>query len=320
MKKFLVGILSALMLVGIGASPVKANAPVELVGTYTYDFSTYDNGMNGLWAKDNFHSTVKIYQLPKDNDYDYKVVREDTGTFEVISGAKTPGGDGETVVGDGTKGTIIGGETVYVNGSLKEVTSPVGPKDWTTDERSGDWYDLENLEKIGSVPYYEPFFNSENARGSFIADDWGWTYMTCNNGTWIDNAETESAYPEGDVMGDITGAYVPCAQPVVVSQPLSQAGAPVCSAFAPAMIQHAIAKRINATNSVVSYWPTVTGGQVNIRFREEGAKDWQHALRDFPNLGVAPIGFLKENVKYEYQITNGHGCAQSNWSPVFRSL
>ncbi len=313
MKKFLVGILSVLMLVGIGVSPVKAEISYPI--NTTHDFITLDGGMQGnVWAVDTFHNNLVITQ---EGENTWRVVSTDEGTFESISGAKSPGGEEGTLIGDGTRGTISGGITVLIYAdNLKTWGSQTEPEDLR-----GTWTNYFQR-------YYGRFFeNIHVVDGDYYSggtfENWDWTYTTCNNGKWVDNENTETLYQEegpNETMGDITGAYVPCAQPVVVPQPLSQAGAPVCSAFSPAMIQHAIAKRINATNSVVSYWPTVTGGQVNIRYREEGAKDWQHALRDFPNLGVAPIGFLKENVKYEYQITNGHGCAQSNWSPVFRSL
>lgn len=299
MKKFLVGILSALILVTFGVSPAKAISPV----TTTYDFVTTDNGMQGQWATDNFHSNLSITHLGEGT---WRVVRTDGGTFEVLPGAVSPGGVEGTLVGDGTKGTISGGVTVLIYADEL--------KDWEDQESPEDLRDYEG-------GYFEKYFHrffEDISGGEF--ESWGWTYTTCNNGTWVDNEDTESAYPEGTAMGDITGAYVPCAEPLSVPQPLSQAGAPVCSAFAPVTIQHATALRTNSTNSVVSYWPTVVGGEVNIRYREVGATAWQHALRNYPNFGVAPIGFLKENVKYEYQITNGHGCAQSTWSPVFKSL
>jgi hypothetical protein len=104
----------------------------------------------------------------------------------------------------------------------------------------------------------------------------------------------------------------------VVSAPLSGAGWS-CDGISPLMITHATAKRIG-TNAIVMYWPTVTAGEVSIRYRELGATEWQNALRNYPNIGIAPIGFLKSGAKYEYQIVNGFGCAQSPWSPVFRSF
>lgn len=92
-----------------------------------------------------------------------------------------------------------------------------------------------------------------------------------------------------------------------------------CDGIAPATIEHAFATRIGS-NTLVAYWPTVVGGQVNVRFREVGQTEWKHALRDFPNFGLAPIGFLKEGIKYDYQMTNGNGCNQSAWSKVFAGL
>lgn len=112
----------------------------------------------------------------------------------------------------------------------------------------------------------------------------------------------------------------PVTAPVIATQSgFTPAGAPGCGGAKPGAIPSSSAKRLG--NAVtVFYWPTVIGGQVNIRYREVGKTAWEHALRDYPNLGVAPIGSLKEGVKYEYQIANGHGCAQSDWSKVFQAF
>jgi hypothetical protein len=318
MKKLLIGLISAVLLTFVGATSVKAITPPPQPINTSYDFTTTDNGMQGLWATDTFHSTLVITKIGKD---EYRIARTDTGTFEVLSGAKSPGGVDGTLVGDGTKGTISGGVTVVIKGHLKDnIPATNGPEDLR--EAKGDYFHK----------YFSIFFEKDKGKvkmedeGNTI-ESWGWTFTTCNNGTWVDNDETESAYPEGTAMGDIKGTYVPCEQPAEpVSNPqssgnsFSEAGAPVCQGFQPAMIPNAFAKRITATNSVIGYWPTVVGGQVNIRFRELGATEWQHALRDYPNLGVAPIGFLKDGVKYEYQLTNGYGCNQSPWSKVYKPL
>jgi len=99
-----------------------------------------------------------------------------------------------------------------------------------------------------------------------------------------------------------------------------EAGNPsYCDGYTPSTIVHAFATRVG-NNALIAYWPTVVGGTVNVRFKEVGVSDWAHALRDYPNFGVAPIGFLKTDVKYDFQLTNGNGCNQSSWSPVFKGL
>ncbi len=174
------------MLATFMATPVEAEEPIVI----TYDFVTFDNGMQGLWATDTFHNTLTITKI---GENEYQIVSTDTGTFEVLSGAKSPGGVGGTLVGDGTKGTITGGETVIIKGELKDdLSSHIGPIDWRGHERP--------------IPYYEPFFVSIESKEY---ESWGWTYKTCNNGTWVDTAETEASYPSA-AMGDITGEYVPC--------------------------------------------------------------------------------------------------------------
>ncbi len=57
MKKILIVILSALLLVVTRVSTVEAVGPKN---TTTYDFITTDNGMQGFWATDYFHSKVTI--------------------------------------------------------------------------------------------------------------------------------------------------------------------------------------------------------------------------------------------------------------------
>ena len=198
MKKFLVGILSALMLVTLGVVLAKAYTPPEPITT-TYDFITYDNGMQGnQWAVDTFHSTLVITE---EDEGVWRVVRTDTGTFESLPGAMSPGGEDGTLIGDGTEGTISGGITVLIQADgLAEWGDQEGPEDLTDSE---DGY---------FVKYFGRFFEDIDSESSEIVD-WGWTYATCNNGTWVDNEATEDDYPEGSVMGDITGEYVPCATP-----------------------------------------------------------------------------------------------------------
>ncbi len=314
MKKLILGIiiLAAAIILGVSLFVRPAGAietPAPAIFETDYSFVTFDNGKQGnKWAIDTFHSHLKFTRLEWGV---WKIERTDTGTFEVLPGAKSPGGVEGTLVGDGTKGTISGAITVIIHGYAKnDVPANSGTDDLR--EAGGDYYHK----------YFGKFFNSIS---SGTTESWGWTYKTCNNGTWVDTAESEESYPDGDIMGDIKGPYVACAvpvepEPVKVENPLTAAGAPICGGVAPSPIPNALAKRVNSTNALVVYWPTTVGGQVNIRYREEGSSVWQHALRDYPNLGVAPIGFLKANVNYEYQLTNGNGCAQSLWSKVFKGL
>lgn len=122
--------------------------------------------------------------------------------------------------------------------------------------------------------------------------------------------------PTPTASASATPTVEPTVKPSVAPDP---GGAPSCDTGGsiPAPVTHAVSTRLGASNAVIAYWPTVLGGQVNIRYREVGSTEWHHALRDYPNLGVAPLGFLTDGVQYEYQIANGHGCNQSAWGPVF---
>lgn len=128
---------------------------------------------------------------------------------------------------------------------------------------------------------------------------------------------TSSPEPTDEPTATPEATLAPTERPYVAPD---AKGAPTCDGQTPATITHATATRLNTTNAVVAYWPTVFGGVVNIAFREIGETQMRHALRDYPNLGIAPIGSLKDGVKYEYQLTNGFGCLQSNWSRVFSSF
>lgn len=163
------------------------------IGTYSYNFITIDNGMNGKWATDYFDSLVTI---TPDGKGCYDVVRKDGGTFEVLPGAISPGGNGTTLVGDGTKGTVSGGITLNICGT----TNP-SPKLPNPD-------DLSNVSAGYAEKYFGKFFTNIN---SFTYGNWEWIFKTCFNGTWTDNAVTEADYvPGNNAMGDITGTYIPC--------------------------------------------------------------------------------------------------------------
>lgn len=161
--------------------------------TYDYNFKTLDNGMNGLWATDYFQSRITI--TPTTGNC-YNVVRDDGGTFQVIDNAKSPGGDGSTPVGNGTKGNIEGGAALTICGTI--INSP----DLSDDDMTTGTY--ANY----AVKYFHRFFSSVS---SYDITDWGWTFSTCFNGTWTDNNETETAFAsDPNAMGDIKGAYIPC--------------------------------------------------------------------------------------------------------------
>lgn len=172
-----------------------AGAAVAIPKTYSYSFDTKDNGMpQVLWAVDHFKSTVTITPTGAGC---YDVVRADGGTFDGITNAKSPGGDGTTYVGAGTTGTVTGGITLNICGTL----NPNPDTSWE-DVSIGTYANY-------AEKYYHRFFSSIS---SYTYGDWGWTFSTCFNGTWIDNEETEAAWPSATVMGDIKGTYIPCPQ------------------------------------------------------------------------------------------------------------
>lgn len=185
---------------------VKASTPLV---SSVYDFITTDNGMQGLWATDYFHSTVTITFSNNEREGCYDVVRTDGGTFTSLDGAKSPGGAEGTLIGNGTTGTVSGGITMTICGSLRP--SPL-PNDTPEDLRDREFASY-------SEKYFHRYF-SEIISESW--GNWGWTFTTCNNGTWTDNDRTETAYNQdgpNEIMGDIKGDFVPCVKPTPAPTP-----------------------------------------------------------------------------------------------------
>ncbi len=198
-RKILILFVLVLTLLGMFASsrPAKAAA----CSTHIYDFVTYDNGMNGKWGVDHFHSLLTVCQTGVNT---YTVTYNDDGSQFVTLNAKSPGGNGITTVSAGVQGTIYGGITQTVQGVLKaSIPSSVGTIDWRG--------------HTSPIPYLSPFFDSYTVTGTL---SWGWTYKTCGNGTWVDNDASEAAFGTSgpnSLMGDITGAPAAC-QNVVAPQ------------------------------------------------------------------------------------------------------
>jgi hypothetical protein len=188
-------ILALLVPTAAFAAPPATVHPPEFVGTYNYIWTTYDNGMGGLWATDFFNSQVSIWKLGFGL---YRVVFVDGGTFETLD-ADSPG-DPSLPVAAGITGNISGGVSIIVSGFLRHgLPSMVGPMDF----RSGG----------GWTNYLSPFFWFPRV---LEWEQWGWSHNSCGNGTWVDNEETEEAYAEegpNALMGNISGDPVPCAAP-----------------------------------------------------------------------------------------------------------
>lgn len=190
-KRLLFFSLVLMTIIGLFGATPRASAAT----CYTYKFTTFDNGMpQQLWAVDRFTSQVCITQTGPNT---YQVVYNDNGSSFTTLSAKSPGGDGTTFVSAGVTGTISGGETLVIQGTLKSgIPSVVGPIDWRGHSRP--------------IPYNEPFFSSIT---SSTVTAWGWTYKTCGNGTWVDNDATETLYGSvgpNATMGDIKGSPAAC--------------------------------------------------------------------------------------------------------------
>ncbi len=176
--------------VALGFSSVPVNASGISVN---YRYTTYDNGMKGLWAVDHFVSQVTIESLGGEI---YRVaVPASAGSYFETLAAKSPGGDGSTKVAAGVRGSITGGMVLLVRGVIK---NPL-PKSVTIDFRG-----------VTKPNYLSPFFDSIASK-TYLS--WGWTFASCGNGTWVDTPETERAYSSSGpnaLMGDVKGEIADC--------------------------------------------------------------------------------------------------------------
>jgi hypothetical protein len=174
-----------------------ANA-IGVPKTYNFSFDTYDNGMpQELWATDHFKSVVTI--TPTGGSC-FHVVRVDGGTFDGIAGAKSPGGNGSTTIGPGTTGTITGGLTMDICGTL--INNP--------DTSYEDLRGYVNTTGFYAGKYFHRFFSAVTSE---TWDAWEWRFNTCKNGFWLDNEATETLYGSvgpNSTMGDINGIYILC--------------------------------------------------------------------------------------------------------------
>jgi hypothetical protein len=144
-----------------------------------------DSGVGGnYWANDNYNRNIKVWQTAPNT---FCVVTQYDGQFTTYAGA-SPQNTG--TVGAGVTGNFSGGYTATFTGTLNP--SPSKP----THGNIGTFN--YNCDASGNCPGYVSwtdiyFTNVSN----FNEDPWGWTYVTCNNGSWV-NASTGNS-------GDITG-------------------------------------------------------------------------------------------------------------------
>ncbi len=298
MRKIFAAVFAVALLIGGLAMSRPAHAVTsDPVYTGTYDFVTLDNGMQGTWATDTFHSTVKIYD---EGEGQYRVVREDGGSFVTLDGAQSPGGqEGSPAMAGGIQGTISGGETTIIHGTLKaDLPDHVGPIDYTEHSRP--------------IPYYEPFFETENARGSVV--EWGWTYSTCNNGTWTDNDASEAAYSAdgpNDVMGNVSGIYEPCATPVssgnggsapTFAASSTEAHPPVCNgvyADKP-LLQHFL--RLDPTTVELGWWPVANADRYSLVYGYVGEGMNMGVVDIAKNVTRFNVGLLRPSTAIQAQL------------------
>ncbi len=187
MKKFTCVLFALVLVFSLIVPQMSAKATGDECQTVNYEFTTYDNGMGGLWAVDYFKSKVTL--CPVDENTYTVIYVDDESPFATIDG-NSPGGNGP--LASDVIGTINGGITRTVEGVLKDdIPSNVGPIDYRGMPRP--------------INYEAPFFDSITSNHVV---SWGWDYLAaCSGEVWHDNELSEALYDAvgpNAIMGDIT--------------------------------------------------------------------------------------------------------------------
>lgn len=166
------------------AQPVQATAPacngnivVDKTQSVTND---PDSGNHGNWANDNFSRHLQIWK--QGSTYCGQIT--DNGTF-TTTGPNSP--QAGTALSAGITGTFNGGAIFTISGTPKDDLGDINPP--TLD------CSVSNCVTDGTLHLLlQNYFTGDGHSYS----TWGWTYATCQHGTWTDASTGES--------GDITNA------------------------------------------------------------------------------------------------------------------
>lgn len=183
MKKFSLGALAliVMMIVAFAGTPVTADACYHP----SMDLTTYDNGLQGVWAVDHFH---RAFEICDNGNGTFNVSFVDTGWFETLD-AGSPGDSGH--VDAGVKGNLgVGsGASLTITGVLADPLPNSVVHDFRNDSPRN---------------YFGAFFSTITHT---TYNTWQWKFETCGNGTWVDNATNES---NPSAANDITGSPAAC--------------------------------------------------------------------------------------------------------------
>lgn len=212
--KFRLLATGALVALGVVVAPVAANAtsaapPQDTVcDIFLNPLSNHpDSGNAGTWALDEINRTTKICAVGAavEGVQTYHATVTDDGTFTAISGAGAPNGVGTITAA--VTGTTKGGFTA-------DFTAKAGGPTGNHGATTSTWV--------------QGYFGEE-AKGSFINDDWKWVYTTCSE-KWTDAASNSDG--QGAQAGNITGKE--CVKPS--PSPSTSTPAPTPTAPAPVAV------------------------------------------------------------------------------------
>ena len=182
----------AILAFAFASVPVISASAANNCSIYTVRLTNdVDSSVTGYWAMDNIQRTVTVCSTNTPNTY--TMTASDNGTFVSFAGG-SPNGTG--TVGNGVTGTIVGGYTLSVTGTINpSAPSNLGTVDLQCDQAG-------NCASSFSTPgaIFNSGYNAEY-------QDWGWTYTACNNQVWINSAAANT--------GDITAQAACPSKPTV---------------------------------------------------------------------------------------------------------
>lgn len=247
MRKSVKVLLSAALMLGgiVAVAAIANNANAAACNTVsTHLVNRPDSGNHGDWAIDSITRKVVICEgsTAGEGASHYHATVTDSGTFVTIAGHSPQAG---AAIAAGTHGTISGGFTA-------DFTAASGFKNYQGN--------LNGITYTGSAPvstsvWVQKVWGGEDAKGSFINDDWSWKYTTCSE-TWTDAANNQDGSLAAD--GDITGKKCPSQSPTPSPVKSSASPSPSASTSASASTSPTPVPTASAPNPVTVTLP-VTG-------------------------------------------------------------
>ncbi len=206
MKKFLIGAVGGVLMLGVSAIPAFAAPSVHTnfghqvnaaacnttgAPILNVTFKVINDADSGttrpVWAFDSFNRRIQVWQQ---SDGTFCAIAKYQGQFVTIAGDSPGAADNAGgTVGNGVKGTVEGGYTASFNGTFTPTLPTkgnIGSFDYACDALGNcpEAFDWISAYFTGNTSFDQPY--------------WAWNYHAGNNGSWV-NASTGNS---GDITGD----------------------------------------------------------------------------------------------------------------------